>query len=101
MRRRRFSLPGWTILAWGNLRGGKHSKLRSPLFPLALPLSGHAVVVRCGNVNIYWWGDGFYGAGNVTLRRFTPKSKAQHLDPTSPVRPQGNSAFRPGHPAQR
>ena len=24
----------------GNLRGGKHSKLRSPLFPLALPLSG-------------------------------------------------------------
>ena len=26
----------------GNLRGGKHSKLRSPFFPLALPLSGHA-----------------------------------------------------------
>ena len=83
------------------MRGGKHSKLRSPFFPLALPLSGHAVVVCCGNVNMYWWGDGFYGAGNVTLRRFTPKSKAQHLDPTSLVRPQGNSAFRPGHPAQR
>ena len=81
--------------------GGGGGGGRSPLFPLALPLSGHAVVVRCGNVNIYWWGDGFYGAGNVTLRRFTPKSKAQHLDSTSPVRPQGNSAFRPGHPAQR
>ena len=26
----------------GNLRGGKRSKLRSPFFPLALPLSGHA-----------------------------------------------------------
>ena len=24
------------------MRGGKHSKLRSPFFPLALPLSGHA-----------------------------------------------------------
>lgn len=54
----------------GNLRGGKHSELRSPLFPLALPLSGHAVVVRCGNVFMYWWGDGFYGVGDVTLRRF-------------------------------
>jgi hypothetical protein len=33
----------------GNLRGGKHSKLRSPFFPLALPLSGHAFLnVRCG-----------------------------------------------------
>ena len=33
----------------GNLRGGKHSKLRSPFFPLALPLSGHAFwSVRCG-----------------------------------------------------
>ena len=31
----------------GNLRGGKHSELRSPFFPLALPLSGHAIVVRC------------------------------------------------------
>ena len=40
---------------------------------------------------MYWWGDGFYGAGNVTLRRFTPKSKAQHLDSTSPVRPQGET----------
>ena len=28
----------------GNLRGGKHSELRSPLFPLALPLSGHAIL---------------------------------------------------------
>ena len=28
----------------GNLRGGKHSELRGPLFPLALPLSGHAIL---------------------------------------------------------
>ena len=28
----------------GNLRGRKHSELRSPLFPLALPLSGHAIL---------------------------------------------------------
>ena len=32
----------------GNLRGGKHSELRSPFFPLALPLSGHVAVLRCG-----------------------------------------------------
>ena len=53
----------------GNLRGGKHSELRSPLFPLALPLSGHAIVVRCGDVYMYWRGDGFYGVGGVTLSR--------------------------------
>ena len=28
------------------MRGGKHSKLRSPFFPLALPLSGHANCCR-------------------------------------------------------
>ena len=28
--------------------GERHSELRSPLFPLALPLSGHVAVLRCG-----------------------------------------------------
>ena len=34
----------------GQVRGGKHSKLRSPLFPLELPLSGHAAIVGCRNM---------------------------------------------------
>ena len=28
--------------------GERRSELRSPLFPLALPLSGHVAVLRCG-----------------------------------------------------
>ena len=84
------------------LRGGEAFIVAKAIFPpRAPPLRPRSFIVRCGDVCMYWWGDGFYGAGNVTLRRFTPKSKAQHLDSTSPVRPQGNSAFRPGHPAQR
>ena len=55
----------------GNLRGGKHSKLRSPFFPLALPLSGHAFFERtlwC--VMRFVWGDGFDCIGNSRLSRW-------------------------------
>ena len=41
-------LSGGTLGQWAGLRGGKHSELRSPFFPLALPLSGHVAVLRCG-----------------------------------------------------
>ena len=43
----RFPFLGDT-LAWASLRGERRSELRSPLFPLALPLSGHVAVLRCG-----------------------------------------------------
>ena len=42
------------FLSWGTLgrgqvcEGERHSELRSPFFPLALPLSGHVAVLRCG-----------------------------------------------------
>ena len=45
----RRAFPFWgTLGQWAGLRGGKHSELRSPFFPLALPLSGHVAVLRCG-----------------------------------------------------
>ena len=52
--------PFWgTLWQWGFPFGGtlwrgqvcegeRRSELRSPLFPLALPLSGHVAVLRCG-----------------------------------------------------
>ena len=43
-----WAFPFWgTLGQWAGLRGGKHSELRSPFFPLALPLSGHVAVLRC------------------------------------------------------
>ena len=61
LKRRCFPFPGGMLETqvlslsggpfWhGQVRGGKHSKLRSPLFPLELPLSGHAAVVGCGTI---------------------------------------------------
>lgn len=44
----------WVFPFWGTLwrgqvcEGERRSELRSPLFPLALPLSGHVAVLRCG-----------------------------------------------------
>jgi len=54
-----FSFPGGTLWQWGFpfwgtlwrgqvCEGERRSELRSPLFPLALPLSGHVAVLRCG-----------------------------------------------------
>ena len=43
----------WGFPFWGTLwrgqvcEGERRSELRSPLFPLALPLSGHVTVLRC------------------------------------------------------
>ena len=42
-----------------------------------------------------------YSTDNVTPHHLTSKSKMKRLDLISTVRPQGNSAFRPSHPAQR
>ena len=44
----------WGFPFWGTFwrgqvcEGERRSELRSPLFPLALPLSGHVAVLRCG-----------------------------------------------------
>ena len=51
----------------GNLRGGKHSELRSPLFPLALPLSGHVAVLRCGMLQCIGKDSVFFGVGCVGI----------------------------------
>ena len=41
--------PFWGTLWRGQVcEGERRSELRSPLFPLALPLSGHVAVLRCG-----------------------------------------------------
>ena len=41
--------PFWGTLWRGQVcEGERRSELRSPLFPLALPLSGHVTVLRCG-----------------------------------------------------
>ena len=47
-----FSLFGGTLLRGQGYEGERRSELRSPLFPLELPLSGHAAAVRfeCRNV---------------------------------------------------
>lgn len=40
-------------------------------------------------------------SANTLSHHLTSKSKVKRLDPISTGRPQGNSAFRPSHPAQR
>ena len=39
---------GGTLWRGQVCEGERRSELRSPLFPLALPLSGHVAVLRCG-----------------------------------------------------
>ena len=39
---------GGTLWRGQVCEGDRRSELRSPLFPLALPLSGHVAVLRCG-----------------------------------------------------
>ena len=43
-----FSLSGGHLGSGRVCEGERRSELRSPLFPLALPLSGHVAVLRCG-----------------------------------------------------
>ena len=53
------------------MRGGEAFIVAKAIFPpRAPPLRPRSFVVRCGDVCMYWWGDGFYGVGDVTLRRF-------------------------------
>ena len=52
-------------------RGSIHScEAISP--PRAPPLRPRSFVVRCGDVCMYWWGDGCCGIGYKTLCRFIP-----------------------------
>ena len=55
------------------MRGGEAfivAKAISP--PRAPPLRPRSFVVRCGDVCMYWWGDGCCGIGYKTLCRFIP-----------------------------
>ena len=57
-------------LAWAGLRGGKALGVTKPAFPpRAPPFRARYIVVRCGNVLMYWHGDVFYGIDNATLHR--------------------------------
>ena len=53
------------------MRGGKHSELRSPLFPLALPPFRARILRRTlWNVLRYWLGDVLQGVEAVRLSRW-------------------------------
>ena len=79
-------------LAWASLRGGKALGVTKPAFPpRAPPFQAHYIVVRCGNVLMYWHGDVFYGIDNATLRRcihpapsttFSPAASRLACNPT-------------------
>ena len=79
-------------LAWAGLRGGKALGVTKPAFPpRAPPFQAHYIVVRCGNVLMYWHGDVFYGIDNATLRRcihpapsttFSPAASRLACNPT-------------------
>ena len=76
------------------MRGGKHSELAKPAFPpRAPPFRARYVVVCCGNVNMYWWGDGFYGAGNANV---TPMYTSQAPSSAAP-RAATHLACQPTH----
>ena len=65
-----FSFQGDT-LAWAGLREGEAlgvSEGRLPFSRSSPP--GHAVVLRCGDVILYWQDDGFYCVGCEALCRF-------------------------------
>ena len=55
------------------LRGGEAFIVAKAIFPpRAPPLRPRSFVVRCGDVCMYWWGDGCCGIGYKTLCRFIP-----------------------------
>lgn len=57
-------------LAWASLRGGKALGVTKPAFPpRAPPFRARYIVVRCGNVLVYWHGDVFYGIDDAALCR--------------------------------
>ena len=68
------------------------SKWHWPAFPPRTPpFRARYIVVRCGNVLMYWHGDVFYGIDNATLRRcihpapsttFSPAASRLACNPT-------------------
>ena len=55
------------------MRGGEAFIVAKAIFPpRAPPLRPRSFVVRCGDVCMYWWGDGCCGIGYKTLCRFIP-----------------------------
>ena len=55
------------------MRGGEAFIVAKSIFPpRAPPLRPRSFVVRCGDVCMYWWGDGCCGIGYKTLCRFIP-----------------------------
>ena len=58
----------WRTLWRGQVcEGERRSELRSPLFPLALPLSGHVTVLRCGMLQCIEKNSAFFGVGCVGI----------------------------------
>ena len=57
------SLSGEHLSSGQVCEGERRSELRSPLFPLALPLSGHVTVLRCGMLQCIEKDSVFFGIG--------------------------------------
>ena len=61
------SLSGGHLSSGQVCEGERRSELRSPLFPLALPLSGHVAVLRCGMLQCIEKDSVFFGVGYVGI----------------------------------
>ena len=61
------SLSGEHLGSGQVCEGERRSELRSPLFPLALPLSGHVTVLRCGMLQYIEKDSVFFGVGCVGI----------------------------------
>ena len=61
------SLSEGTLWRGQVCEGEKHSELRSPFFPLALPLSGHVAALRCGMLQCVGKDSVFHGIGCVGI----------------------------------
>ena len=61
------SLSGGHLSSGQVCEGERRSELRSPLFPLALPLSGHVAVLRCGMLQCIGKDSVFFGVGCVGI----------------------------------
>ena len=61
------SLSGGHLSSGQVCEGERRSELRSPLFPLALPLSGHVAVLRYGMLQCIKKDSVFFGVGYVGI----------------------------------
>ena len=86
MKRRYFPFQG-DHFGMGRYEGESTQSCEARFSPSHSPFPGTQIVVGCGDVFRYWWGDGCCGIDCVTLSRFLF------------LRPQANLAFPPSYPA--